>query len=402
MLFNYKAIDSSGNEKSGSIDAISETVAVSALQRRGLVISSIIQANKENSFFGTGLSLFNRVSVKDIVILSRQVAVLFEAEVSALRVFRLLAQETPKPLLRETLTQVADDLQGGSSINKALLKHPKIFSPFYVNMVRAGEESGRLSETLLYLADYLDRSYEVTSKARNALIYPAFVITVFIVVLVLMLTLIIPKISPILLEAGENIPIYTRVVIGISDFFVNYGLFLAGLFVLAGFGVWRFSLTSEGKETLSRLKLEVPYIGTLYQKLYLSRLADNLSTMLSSGIAMVDAIEVTASVVDNRTYEKLLMEAAESVKNGKSVSDSLGSSPEIPSIMVQMIKIGEETGELGSILKTLSKFYQREVTNAVDSLVDLIEPVMIVVLGLGVGFLLISVLGPIYSLTSAF
>ncbi|OGG47244.1 hypothetical protein A2671_02190 [Candidatus Kaiserbacteria bacterium RIFCSPHIGHO2_01_FULL_49_13] len=401
MLFNYSAIDGTGAQKSGSIDAVSQDIAIASLQRRGFIISNISSADKPESIFE--MRIFGGVTNKDVVILSRQISILFEAQISALRVFRLLAAETEKPALAASLTAVADDIQGGANISKSLEKHPKIFSPFYTNMVRAGEEAGKLDQTFLFLADYLDRTYEVTAKARNALIYPAFVITTFIGVMVLMLTIIIPKISGILLESGQDIPIYTKIVIGVSNFFVNYGLFLAAAVVAFGFVIWRLSRTEEGRRSLSELKLSVPIIGSLYKKLYLSRISDNLSTMLTSGIAMVQAIEITSSVVDNQIYEKLLKEASDSVKNGKAVSDALARYPDdIPSIMTQMMKIGEETGELGSILKTLAKFYQREVVTAVDTLVDLIEPIMIVVLGVGVGILLMSVLVPIYNLTASF
>src|SRR3989344_540091 len=366
MLFNYETVDAQGKRQSGSIDAVSEDVAISSLQRRGLTIAAIESGEAGGGFLNVNLSFLERVSNKDIVILSRQISVLFEAQVSALRIFRLLATETAKPALAKVLTAVADDLQSGSSISKSLARHPKVFSPFYVNMVHAGEEAGKLDEVLLYLADYLDRTYEVTAKARNALIYPAFVITTFIVVMVLMLTLIIPKISGILLESGQDIPIYTRAVIGLSNFLVDYGIIFAAALVAGGFVLWRLSRTEQGKLALADAKLNIPYVGSLYRKLYLSRIADNLSTMLQSGISMIQAIEITATVVDNDVYAKILKESAESVKTGKPVSEALGSYPEMPSILVQMVKVGEETAELGTILKTLAKFYQREVTNAVD------------------------------------
>jgi len=193
MLFTYHAIDADGRERDGTIEAPSHEVAVSALQRRNLIISKIESAEKR-SILEFNIPFFNRVSNKEIVILSRQIATLFEAQVSALRVFRLLAAEVDNRQLATVLSSVGDDLQGGSPISTALSRHPKVFSVFYVNMVHAGEESGKLSETFVYLADYLDRSYDVVSKAENALIYPVFVIAVFFGVMALMLTLVIPKI----------------------------------------------------------------------------------------------------------------------------------------------------------------------------------------------------------------
>ncbi|MEK7613641.1 MAG: type II secretion system F family protein [Patescibacteria group bacterium] len=399
MLFNYEALDQAGTKQTGTIDAVSRDVAIQSLQRRGLSVSSVIESAPQGGTFN--IALFETVSNSDIVLLSRQIATLFEAQVSALRIFRLLASEADKPLLQRVLTEVADDLQAGSPISKSLSKHPKVFSSFYVNMVRSGEESGKLDETFLYLADYLDRTYEIVSKARNALIYPAFVISTFVVVMILMMTMVIPRISQILIDSGQEIPVYTQIVIAMSNFFVDYGVFLLILAVIGGYFLVRYALTEGGKGQFDRLQLQIPYVGTLYRKLYLSRIADNLSTMLGSGISVVQATEITASVVGNALFADILTETSNAIKGGGSISESLSKYDEIPGIMTAMIKVGEETGELGKILKTLARFYQREVTNAVDTLVDLIEPFMIVVLGLGVGILLASVLIPIYNISSA-
>jgi type IV pilus assembly protein PilC len=303
--------------------------------------------------------------------------------------------------LAEVLSAVADDLQGGSPISKALARHPKVFGTFYVNMVRAGEESGKLSETFGYLADYLDRSYEVMSKAENALIYPIFVIVVFFGVMGLMLTLVIPKISAVLLDSGQAVPVYTRIVIGFSNFAVHYGVFILIGLIALGIYVWQLRKTARGKLILDSLKLSVPYVGDLYKKLYLARIADNLSTMLLAGVSVVEGLEITGSVVENAAYESVLAEVQADVKAGASISASMAKHPEMPGIMVAMTRVGEETGELGKILTTLAKFYNREVSNAVDTLVGLIEPIMIVMLGLGVGTLLAAVLLPIYNLAGA-
>lgn len=399
MLFTYRAIDQDGHEREGTIEAPSQEVAVSALQRRNLVISAI--SSNENHPLGIDWSFFSGVSNKDVVILSRQMATLFEAQVSALHVFRLLSAEVESQQLSAVLSSVGDDLQGGSPISKALSRHPKVFSEFYVNMVRAGEESGKLSETFVYLADYLDRSYEITNKVKNALIYPIFVVVVFIGVMSLMLTVVIPKISVILLDSGQEIPVYTSIVIGLSNFIAHYGIFILLALIGFGFYVWNLGKTEQGKLIIDGMKLSVPYIGDLYSKLYLARIADNFSTMLLSGVSVVEAIEITSTVVGNAAYSAVLTEVGADVKGGSSISSALGKHSMVPSIMVAMTKVGEETGELGKILTTLAKFYNREVSNAVDTLVGLIEPIMIVALGLGVGTLLAAVLLPIYNLAGA-
>lgn len=401
MLFNYEAIDETGTKKIGSIDAINVDVAISSLQRRGLVLASIKEA-AEKGFLSKNISFFDHVSSKDVVILSRQLSTLFEAQVSALRVFRLLASETENHLLGSKLQIIADDLQSGSSISDAMAKHPKIFSDFYVNMIKVGEESGKLDETFLYLADYLDRTYELTSRVRGALIYPAFVVVTFITVMILMFTMVIPKISGILTESGAQIPIYTTIILGISNFLVSYGFFILGALIVVAFFVIRYIRTPPGRLAYDQFKLSVPYLSSLYRKLYLARLADNLNTMLISGIPIVRALELIANVINNKVYEGIMRDAVEAVKGGRTLSEALSNNTDqIPGIMVQMTKVGEETGDLGNILKTLARFYTREVTTAVDSLVSLIEPAMIVLLGGGVAILLASVLVPIYNIANA-
>ena len=396
MLYNYTALEQSGEKKSGSIDAVSLDVAVDSLQKRGLIVAQISPAEKVSWLTAFGIT--DKVSNKDVVILSRQMATLFDAQVSALKIFSLLSGKIENKSLQRAMIEIADDLKGGSSISKALEKHPKIFTDFYVNMVRSGEETGKLNETFAYLADYLDRNYEVVSKAKNALIYPAFVVFVFGAVMILMLTVIIPKISGILISSGQPVPGYTQIIFSLSDFFLADGWFLAVALVIVVFFSVRYIRTDSGRRAWARFQLQIPVIGPLYNKLYLSLLTDNINTMITSGIPMVRAIEVTASVVGNEVYREILEESLIAVRSGAPFSESLSHHREIPGILVQMIKIGEETGETGSILKTMARFYQREVVNAVDTMVALIEPIMIVFLGVAVGVLLASVLIPIYNI----
>lgn len=402
MLYRYTAIDTQTNqEREGSIEATNADIAIAALQRRKLIIVKIRSVDDLKPWQKI-ITNEKPIKYREIVILSRQIATLFKAQISALRVFQLLSTQVENPTLQKRLNEIAEDIQGGMSMSGAMAKHPKIFSDFYVNMVKAGEESGNLSSTFLYLADYLDRSYELQAKIRNALIYPSLVITVFISVMVLMLVLVIPKLSVIILESGGEVPLYTKFVIALSNFFVDYGLLLLLVLVLLAASVWGYMRSPEGRRNISAFILSLPYFGDLYRKFFLARIADNMNTMLTSGIAVVHAVEVTADVVGNQIYKDALDAVARDVRTGSALSAAMGVHPEIPQIMVQMIKVGEETGEVGNILDTLAKFYKREVDNAVDTLIGLIEPAMIVLLGVGVGGLLVSVLMPIYNLTSAF
>jgi len=398
MLFKYVAIDQqSGSNREGEIDAPNKDIAISGLQRRGLVVISLKEEGEKKSLLR--MSFFDRVKPKEVVILSRQIATLFAAEVSALKAFTMMAVNSESKLLGRKLTQVRDDLEAGVAISAALSHHPDVFSSFYVNMVKVGEETGKLNETFLHLAEYLDRQYALTSKTKNALIYPAFVVITFFIVMGLMFTIVIPKLSAIILDSGQAVPLFTKIIIGLSQFFVSYGIFFLIFLVLLAIWVWRLTATPRGQVYLDTLRLSVPAVGDLYRKLYLSRITDNLNTMLSSGVPIVRAIDITAEVVGSIVYRDLLKEVAEGVKSGLVLSAAFQRHhEEIPGILVQMIQVGEETGSLGSILKTMTDFYRREVDDAVDTLVGLIEPVMIVVLGFGVGILLVSVLVPIYNM----
>jgi type IV pilus assembly protein PilC len=397
MLFTYESITNTGEKKVGSIDASSKDSAISAIQRRGLIVSSIKEEGIKNGIFKS--SFFQkRIKMKDVVIMSRQISTLFEAQVSALKAFNLLATNTENPALVKILNTISSDIESGISISEALARHPDVFSIFYVNMVKAGEESGKLTQTFSYLAEYLDRQYQLTSKTKNALIYPAFVIGVFFIVMILMFVFIVPKLAVIIKDSGQAIPFSTKIVFALSDLLINYGLFVViGVFIFVIY-IIHLTKTQAGQKYLDRLKISTPVLKNIYTKLYLSRIADNLDTLLSSGVTIIRSIELTSVVVGNRVYEDLLKDVGEKVKGGNSLSEAFAASPEIPAIMTGMIRVGEETGSLGSILKTLGKFYNREVNEAVDTMVSLIEPMMIVALGLGVGLLLTSVLMPIYNI----
>lgn len=401
MLFKYTAVNKKGEIQEGNIEAVNQEVAISALQRRGLMVSEI--SSLEEGWFSSqaGVPFFNKISSKDIVMLSRQLANLFESQVSALRIFSLLAEELENEQLRLILRQMSEDVKGGMQISEAMSKHPNAFSSFYVNMVRAGEESGRLNQTFTYLADYLERNYELVSKAKHALMYPAVVIAVFFAVMIGMFTFIIPEITSIIVESGQEIPIYTRAVMAISDGMIRYGVLVAAAVVVVLILFLRWTRSESGKKKWDNFKLNMPMLGDLFRKLYLSRLADNMSTMISSGISMVNALEITADVVGNVVFRDILLECSESIRGGQTLSDAFDSYDEIPGVMTQMTLVGEESGSLGEILSTLSRFYRREFSSSVDTALGLIEPVMIVLLGLGVGTLLISVLMPIYDMTTA-
>lgn len=401
MLFKYKATTPEGEVKTGSIEAASPEIAIGALQRRNLIIVSFKEEKTKSAFFEKTISFGSGVKKRDVVLLSRQLSTLFEAKVPILASFKLLADESETVIMRETLSDIARDIQGGANLSQAMAKHPLVFSKFYVSLVRAGEEAGKLDEVFLYLADYLERSYDLSSKAQRAFIYPTFVMSAFVGVLVLMLVVVIPRLSGIIKESGVDAPIYTKVVLEMSDILRSYGIFFLVILAVCVLFLWRYLRTTTGQIGLSRFQINFPYLGDFYRKLYLSRIADNLDTLITGGVSMVRSLEISADVVGNEIYKSILLDTLRAVRSGSPLSESLGRYKEIPGLVSQMVKIGEESGKLDYILRTLARFYRREVDAALETMVGMIEPIMIIFLGVGVGLLLASVLVPIYNIATS-
>ncbi|MFC1756924.1 type II secretion system F family protein [Patescibacteria group bacterium] len=397
-LFKYKATTPEGEVKEGEIDAVSLEVAIGTLQKRKLIIVSLDPLKNTLPFFKRDLFSFERIKRIDVVIFSRQIATLFEAKVPALTSFELLASETENKALGKRMQEVVEDIKGGLRISDAIAKHPKVFSPFYVNMIKSGEESGKLEEVFLFLADHMERAHELTSKALRAFIYPTFVLFAFMIVMVLMLTVVIPQLTGIIEESGQDVPFYTDVVILMSKFLRSFGVYVLVVLVILAVIIWRYTRTKAGKLAISKLQLSVPYVGKLYKSIYTARISDNLHTLFGGGVSIVRSLNITASVVDNHIYKLILEKTTEAVKGGGNISENFSKYDEIPHLASQMIKIGEETGKLDFILKTLADFYRKEVDQDLETLVSMLEPVMTIVLGLSVGLLLASVLIPIYDI----
>ncbi|MBI4132438.1 MAG: type II secretion system F family protein [Candidatus Sungbacteria bacterium] len=397
--FTYKARTPEGEARSGVVEARSLDAAIEVLQRSNLIVTEI-RPQAAPALLGRRISFFDRVKQRDVVIFSRQLSTLFEAKVPMTQSLRTLAAETESLALRDAVGEVLDDVSGGSSLSQALGRHTGIFSAFYISMVRAGEESGKLEEVFRYLADYLERSYALASKARNALMYPAFVLVAFIGVIIVMLVVVVPRLTSIFAELGQQVPFYTRVIIAISSFLQHWGIAVLILVAIAAIAAWRYTRTAAGALILDSVKIRLPIVGGLLQKIYLTRLADNLSTLIVAGIPIIRALEITGDVVANRVYQRIIADAAESVKAGNTISASFDRYGEIPPLITQMIRIGEESGKLDFILKSAAGFYRRDVDNLLENFVSLIEPALIIFLGLGVGMLVAAVLVPLYNLSS--
>ena len=401
MRFSYKARTREGEPRSGVLEAKTADFAVEVLQRQNLIVIEIKSEGAE-PFYRRAMEwkLLRRVKQRDVVIFSRQISTLFQANVPIAQSLRTLASQTENQTLRAAIVEILDDVTGGSSLSQALARHPAIFSPFYISMVRAGEESGKIGDTFLYLADYLDRSYALATQARNALMYPAFLIAAFIVVMAVLLVVVIPRLTEIFADFGQELPFLTRVIIGVSLFLQQWGFVLLLGLAAAGVVGWRYVRTPRGAYLFDEFKIRVPLVGGLLREIYLTRLTDNLSTLIAAGIPIIRALEVTSDIVVNRVYQRIILEASKSVRAGNTISSSFDRFPEIPPLVTQMIRVGEETGRLDFILKNAADFYRRDVDNLLQNFVGLIEPALIVVLGLGVGFLIAAVLVPLYNLAA--
>lgn len=399
MEYLYQARTPEGEKRDGVIDAVSQEAAVNSLQRRGLIVVSLEPAETGLKWYEQPLTLFGGVRQKDLVVLSRQLATLFEAKIPVVVALRTLVSELDSPVLRHDIAGLLDDVQGGMPLSQAMAKYPRVFSAFYVNMVKSAEESGKLDETFRYLADYMERSYELTSKAKNALIYPSFILVAFFGVIILMLTVIVPQLVTIFEETGQTPPVYTRVIIALSTAVRDYGYIMLGLIAVGAIFLLRFLRTERGRMAWGRTQISIPGIGGLYRKIYLARFADNLHTLIAGGIPIVRALQISGDVVGNAIYQSIIKEASEAVRGGQTISEAFSHYEEIPSLMNQMVKIGEETGKLAPILESLARFYRRDVDSLVENLISLIEPALIIVLGLAVGVVVAAILVPLYNIS---
>ncbi|MBI4919740.1 type II secretion system F family protein [Candidatus Azambacteria bacterium] len=406
--FQYTARTQEGKIESNIIDAPSIEAAISILQNQRLIITDIKPFSEAKEFaldilVGRLLAIFNRVKQEEIVLFTKQLAVLIQAKVPLVQSLRVMVKQVKNPQFSKIIGSIADDVDAGMIFSRALAKYPKVFSNFFIQMIRSGEISGRLEETLTYLSEYINRQYLLNSKVKGAMIYPAFIVATFIMVGAAMLIWVVPSLTSILTESGQKLPFVTRLLIGSSNFMKSWGwLLFIILFIAIYFIAAAIRKSFEWRYAYDGLKLRLPIFGDLLKKIYLARFSETLSTLSSAGIAISQSLEITAEVVGNAVYRRIIIEANEAVRKGSNISAVFARHPEILPMVTQMVYIGEQTGKLDTILKQVAVFFTEEVNRAFDNLVNLIEPILIVVLGVGVGILVAAILLPIYNLVNTF
>lgn len=400
MQFSYKIKTQSGEILEGKVEALDETTAVDTLQGKGYLVLSIKQL--EGDIFSIDLNkYFQKPTNKDIVIFTRQLSTLIDADMPLAEGLRTLARQFEKPTLKKIISEISDAVEGGSALSGALAAHPKLFSSFYIKLVQSGEVSGKLHEALLYLADHLERSQEINSKIVGALAYPAFVVFALVVVGGIMVIYVLPQLLGIFKDVGLNsLPLTTRMLIWVTNFVGSYLYYLIALVFGSLFLGWRYIKTPEGTAVFDNIKINMPVLGTVVKNLYLARIAESLATLIKSGIPILDTLHITSDLVGNVNYQKVLLDAEETVRGGGSISEAFGRYKEIPPLLTSMISIGEKTGKLDFMLGHISKFYKSESDSTIDSIATLIEPILVLVLGVAVAILVSAILLPIYNLVN--
>lgn len=396
-VFNYQARTKDGQIQSGRVEAVNEAAASSILQRHGLIVT-IIEATSERPAYAMNLKFFDRVGAKDLAIFSRQLSILFSADVPLIDGLHTLANQSKNAKLQEVLGEVSADIDSGTAFSAALGKHEDVFPNFYVQMVRGGEAAGKLSEVLESLADHTEREFHTMSKLRGAMIYPAFVLSTFVVAASGMMIFILPTLVETLVQSGGELPLLTRIIIAISDFMRNFWYLALFLGVGVPLGTWwLLTKTDEGRELWDRVQLRIPVLGELFRRVYIYRFAESLGLLSRGGVPISESLNITADIMGNSVYKEIILETRRNVIRGESISKTLGEHPEIPGMVTQMIAVGEKAGKLSSVLENLSSFYREEIDAMVDTLTSLIEPILIVFMGLGVGLLVAGIMLPIYS-----
>ena len=396
MKFSYQARNKDGDIQVGFVEASSKEAALEVLQGYGLYATVLLEV--KDPFWRSKIRFLNEASRKDIVSFTRQLAIMLKSDIPLVESFETIARQTRKKGFQEKLLKIAESIGGGETISKSLAEFPEMFSPFFIGMLKSGEASGRIPESLNYLADYLEKQQNFKSQIIAGLAYPGFVLVVFFGIAVVMCIFVIPNFEEIFSDMDMELPILTQIVLGAANLVRKWGiiLFLA-LAGLVGAAVFFFQ-DEENKKKMDKFLLGLPLIGNLISKMLLSRIALNLSTLISGGLPISQALTITGEVVGNNYYKEVVFETRDGVKGGEPISATLEKYPDIISpLFFQMIIAGEKTGSIDDSLLNVVDFYQKDVDRSLNTFVRLLEPIFIIILGGVVAGLMGAVLMPLYS-----
>ncbi|MBU1139770.1 MAG: type II secretion system inner membrane protein GspF [Proteobacteria bacterium] len=401
-VYEYNALDQKGKSCKGLIDADNESSARSKLRAAGKYPVSLRESlnkgekNRKQSF-SNGL-LFDRIKSDETYIFTRQLATLLGAGIPLINALASIIEQSSNPALKRVLAQVRDSVNEGSTLTNALARHPKLFSNIYINMVRSGEASGSLDIVLERLADFGEKQKALQGRLKAALIYPIFMAVIGTGILFFLISYIVPNITRVFTDMERVLPLPTRMLIFLSDALLNYwwlGVLLLLVFI---FSIRLFLAQEKGRRIWDRIKLSLPVTGSVTRKIILARFASTLGSLLNSGVPLITSLQIVNSIVNSRPIGEVIEEAMEQIRKGKSMSHALESSVWFPPIFIQMIGVGEQSGQLEPMLEKVAQTYEREVETAILGMTSLIEPIMITAMGAAVGFVVLSILLPIFEM----
>ncbi len=401
--FKYRARSPDGRIQAGLIEAESQEQAQLAVEDRGMEL--LMLEEHRNIGLGPGgtvnLPFLNRITPKDIVVAIRSLSVMVSAAVPLPEALRNIARQSKNPRMQQVLSSIASEVEGGARLSDAFETHSEVFSSFFINMVRSGETSGQMADVLEYLADQQEKDFDLMSKFKGAMIYPAFIIGAMIIVAFVMMTFVVPKLVAVLQEANVELPITTKMLIWTSNFFVNYWWLLIGMIVAGAVGFRFWVRNPSGKYRFDWLLMHIPIFGKMFQQIYVVRFTRSLATLIKGGVDLVEALQIVANVVGNDVWKMMVFETIQEVNDGNSIVTAFQRYKFVPTMMVQMMSVGEGTGRTQDILNRVSAFYAREIDNMIGNMTKLIEPLVLIILGLGVGVMVSAIMIPLYSLSGA-
>ena len=399
MEYKYEARNNKGKIITGLVQAMSEEQAVELVEDKGLTVSTV----KTNKKFGDiHIGVLEKVTVKDMVLFYRQLSMMIASDIPIVQALKIIAAQTRNPKLQKILIEVYESVNEGMKLSDALAKESKTFGAFYINMIKSGEVSGKFDEVLLYLADQQEKDYEFKAKIKGAMMYPLFILTALFVMGLVMMMFVVPQLTKTLLESGVELPLSTRILIASSDFTKHYWYLIIGGVLGSITGIRLFTeKTLIGKKIWHWLILRIPKFGPdLVKKTYLVRLTKSMALLVIGGVPLTQAIEITASVIGNYYYEKMMLDTAESVKDGNTIASVFMQYPAlVPDMLTQMTSVGEQTGRVDQVFEKIGAFYENEVKQVVENISKLIEPVIMVIMGLAVGFLVMAIMLPMFKMS---
>lgn len=402
MKFRYSAKTQEGESQIGFVEAVNREAAFNILAGHDLYILNLESAEKKTWLVRLA-DIFNRVKAADLMIFTRQFAILMDAKISLGDSLKNLYRQTKNPILKEAVFEISSDIDSGLALSQALERHGTIFSNFYISMIRSAEVTGKMDEVAAFLADYLEKETNIISKVRNAMIYPIVVVGLLVVVAGIMVGFVFPQLAPVFAESNVELPFLTSLVLGAGTFVSQWWMVLSVILAALVLVLIDYFRTAEGKVVFDEILLKTPVLGDLFTKLYVARFSESASVLIKGGVPIAQSLEISGHTIGSFPYRDAIHEIAESVREGKLLSQAIDEMPEFfPPLVGQMVAVGESTGKLDELLSRISSFYTREVDGIVDNLVELIQPLLMVVVGVGVGVLFASVLLPIYNLVKVF